>query len=147
MQKYSELLKKYDDLKQYSITFPGDYSEQIAVDVGKAMNIPIDTEIIKNIIWNRRRKRGEESICFFNNISNQRCFILLDCNPGDWIYSITARCTAEDDEKVSKVLLKWFNFCLREEKQSKQYEILENNMFHETNPLLETVKRHNLDKL
>jgi hypothetical protein len=29
MQKYSELLKKYDDLKQYSITFPGDYSEKI----------------------------------------------------------------------------------------------------------------------
>lgn len=62
MKKYGELLKKYDDLKQYSITFPGDYSEQIAVDIGKVMNISVDTEIIKDTILNRRRKRGEESV-------------------------------------------------------------------------------------
>ncbi len=39
MQKYVELLRRYSDLKQYSITFPGDYSEQIALDAGKVMNM------------------------------------------------------------------------------------------------------------
>ena len=147
MQKYSELLKRYDDLRQYSITFPGDYSEQITVDVGKIMSIPVDVEMINHTISDRRRKKGEESVCFFNDISNQRCFILLDCNPGDWIYSITVRCTIETSEKVREVLLSWFNFCLKEEKQEKQLDKLDDNMFHEKSELIEAIKRHNLDIL
>jgi hypothetical protein len=147
MQKYSELFKRYDDLKQYSIYFIGSYSEQIAADIGKVMDIPVDTEVVKNTIYNRRREYGEESICFFSDSRNQRCFILLDTNPGDWMYSITVRCTYERSEKVSETLLNWFNFCLREKMQDKQYDTLDDNMFQEANPLSETVKRHKLGTL
>jgi hypothetical protein len=146
MQKYSELLKRYDDLKQYSITFPGDYSEQIVVDVGKVMNIPVDVESIRKILNTRFRKWGEESICFFHDSSN-RSFILLDCIPCDWIFSITVRCTKESSKKVSEVLLNWFNYCLREEKQNIQFDKLDDNMFQDKNFLSETVRHHKLDTI
>ena len=76
------------------------------------MNMHVNTEAIKRTISNRHRKKGEESICYFNYSCDRRCFILLDCNPGDWIYPITVRCRPENIEKVSDVLLNWFNFCL-----------------------------------
>ena len=144
MKKYSQLLEKYNDLRQYSITFPGDYSEEIAADVGKVMNIQVDTEMIHKIIWTRHRKRGEESICLFNDAKDERCFILVDCNPGDWIYSMSVRCTIDNSEKISEVLLNWFNYCLREEGQVNQYDRLDDDMFNDL--FLDTIRRHSLDK-
>jgi len=147
MKKYSELLKRYNDLRQYSITFPCDYSEKIAVDVDKVMNIQVDTDMIHKIIWTDLRKKGEENICFFIDAKDERSFILLDCNPGDWIYSMIVRCTIDNSEKVSEVLLNWFNYCLREEKQVMQYDRLDDDMFNSSNLLLDTIKRHSLDEI
>lgn len=148
MSKYFELLKKYDDLRQYAIHFPGDYSEQIALDVGKVMGILIDTELIKKTIWNRGRKPGEESICIFSDSNDKRCFILLECDPGDWIYTIIVRCSVDRSIIVKELLLDWYKRCGEEENLPiKQIDSLEDCMFDEQNPLLETVRRHKLDTL
>ncbi|WP_157834830.1 hypothetical protein [Acetivibrio clariflavus] len=47
MEKFDDLNSKFDDLRQCSINFPGDYSEQIALELGEILNISIDTELIK----------------------------------------------------------------------------------------------------
>ncbi len=146
MKKYSQLLERYDDLRQYSITFPSDYSEKIAADVGKIMNIQVDTEMIHKMIWTDRSKQGEENICLFKDTKDERCFILLDCNPFDWIFSMSVRCTIDSSEKVSEVMLYWLNYCLREEKQVNQYDRLDDDMFNDSSFLLETIRRHSLDK-
>lgn len=144
MSKFDELVNKYSDLRQYAIHFPGDYSEQIALDVGKMMEINVDGELIKATNLNRKRKLGEESICLFNGMNDRRCFILLECDPGDWIYTIIVRCSVDNSENTKKILLNWYKKCREEESSMIQINELEDCMFDEQNILLETLRRHKL---
>jgi len=144
MNKFNELVKKYNDLRQYEIYFPGEYSEQIAIDVGKIVDINVDAELITETFQNRKRKGGEESICLFRDSNDPRCFILVECNPGDWIQALIVRCSVDKSEGAKNTLLNWYKICREEESSMVQIDELEDCMFKVQNILLETLIRHNL---
>lgn len=142
---FDDLTKRFDDLGQYSIHFPGDYSEQIALEMGRILDISIDTEIIKKTLWNRTRRYGEESICLFRNENDNRCFVLIECDPGDWIYTVVVRCEIKDCENVRTTLHSLYEKYGKEEGLPiRQIDEIKDSMFEEVNALLEIVRRHNL---
>ena len=145
MEKFDDLNSKLDDLRQCSINFPGDYSEQIALELGEILNISIDTELIKKTMWNRTRKYGEESICLFRNEHDNRCFILIECDPGDWIYTVVVRCAIKDYELVRTTLHSLYEKYGKEEGLPiRHIDELKDCMFEESNDLIKIIKRHNL---
>ena len=113
--------------------------------MGRILDISIDTELIKKTLWNRIRKYGEESICLFRNEHDNRCFILIECDPGDWIYTAVVRCEVKDYELVRTTLHGLYEKYGKEEGLPiRHIDELKDSMFEESNALLEIVRRHNL---
>lgn len=105
----------------------------------------VDFELIR--MREKERKYGEEGICLFRSETDDRCFILLGCNPGDWINSIVVRCMPSDGEVVKESLLKWYYKIAELEgilDAAIKIDELKNDMFIENNILSQIIRMHKL---
>lgn len=154
MGKYDVLFQKSSDLQQYSIHFAKYfseyygkyYSEEIINDICQKLNISVDFALIR--AREKERKYGEEGICLFRSDFDDRCFILLGCNPGDWVNSIVVRCLPSDGDVVKESLLNWYYKVAELEgllDAAVHIEELKDDMYTETNVLSQIINMHKLN--
>jgi hypothetical protein len=153
MGKYDILFQKFNDLQQYSIHFAKYfsehygkyYSEVIIGDICQKLKVPVDFDLIHK--REKERKYGEDGICLFRSDVDGRCFILLGCNPGDWINSIVVRCMPSDGNVVKESLLKWYYKVAELEgllDAAIKIDELKNDMYIEENILSQIIRMHKL---
>lgn len=114
--EYKKLLEKYDDMYICSTNIPSEYIIEIALEVGKAMDIKVDEKLIENTCENEFKK-GKERVCSFSNSEEYKRYIFLDCRVTDLLYRIIVRCTKEESEMVKDALYKWKYIAREEYKQ------------------------------
>lgn len=144
---YQHLLYKYDDMKLYSIAVTLEYVEEMAADIGNAMEINIDANKIKEA-FQCKQAIGRDRICYFDNEEDNRCFILVDCRDTDYIYSIIVRCKNTNSQIVKNILLKWDKICREENGQVISIDLpdwMHDNTYDEKfNPLINCLKINKL---
>jgi hypothetical protein len=134
------VFKMDENLYQYEICFPNEYTNEVVNMIAKIMNIKVDINYLERI-KNNKREKGLSSIAIFTN--NKIEFILVNCRNIDILYSIIVRCRSNKNIAVRNTLLELDNKYRVEYHQDLSTD-LNNNINYKMSLLNSCLEKHEI---